>query len=148
MAAIVVLATMLVLTMVSSLSLPRGSPSDAHAGNARHGAARTHTAQPAAHAHRRRDITVTPFTRAQAAQEGAKSSSPPSWAWPRATRPTARSKNKLCRSPRKACPECTSIKPVLARIYGNSRIDYRRHGRARLHAGAAPGGRDNFFDDA
>merc|ERR1719326_1591872 len=24
-----------------------------------------------------------------------------------------------------SCPECTSIKPVLARIYGNSRIDYR-----------------------
>ena len=24
-----------------------------------------------------------------------------------------------------SCPECNSIKPVLARIYGNSRIDYR-----------------------
>ena len=31
-----------------------------------------------------------------------KSSSRRSWAWPRATRPTARAKNKLCRSPRAA----------------------------------------------
>ncbi|KAH8071084.1 naringenin-chalcone synthase [Aureococcus anophagefferens] len=37
--------------------------------------------------------------------------------------PYRASQQQAPRSP--SCPECNSIKPVLARIYGNSRIDYR-----------------------
>ena len=36
-----------------------------------------------------------------------------------------------------SCPECNSIKPVLARIYGNSRIDYRCARRVRCNGARA-----------
>ena len=44
-------------------------------------------------------------------------------------------------------PECTSIKPVLARIYGNSRIDYRYMAVPDFTPEQRLEGDDNFFDD-
>merc|ERR1719316_2129566 len=46
-----------------------------------------------------------------------------------------------------SCPECTSIKPVLARIYGNSRIDYRYMAVPDFTPEQRLEGDDNFFDD-
>merc|ERR1719197_1952210 len=45
-----------------------------------------------------------------------------------------------------SCPECTSIKPVLARIYGNSRIDYRHMAVPDFTPEQNKGGEANFFD--
>ncbi|KAH8099165.1 naringenin-chalcone synthase [Aureococcus anophagefferens] len=45
-----------------------------------------------------------------------------------------------------SCPECNSIKPVLARIYGNSRIDYRFMAVPDFTPEQKLEGDENFFD--
>ena len=45
-----------------------------------------------------------------------------------------------------SCPECSSIKPVLARIYGNSRIDYRYMAVPDFTPEQKLEGDENFFD--
>jgi alpha-pyrone synthase len=45
-----------------------------------------------------------------------------------------------------SCPECASIKPVLARIYGNSRIDYRYMAVPDFTPEQKLEGDENFFD--
>jgi len=43
------------------------------------------------------------------------------------------------------CPDCTSIRPVLARIYGNSRIDYRYMAVPDFTPDQRVAGDENFF---
>ena len=98
----VVLATMLVLTMVSFPSQPRGSPS---APARRRGAAPHYITTQAAP---KKEQKLIPTIMGMATGN-----------------PPYRASQEQALQVAESCPECTSIKPVLARIYGNSRIDYR-----------------------
>ena len=88
----------------------------------------------------------TPFTRAQAAPKKEQKLIPTIMGMATGN-PPYRASQEQALQVAESCPECTSIKPVLARIYGNSRIDYRYMAVPDFTPEQRLEGDDNFFDD-
>ena len=123
----------------------RGSPRRATVA-ARHAVRRAQPARTPARPSPPRHQAKTPFTRAQAAPKKEQKLIPTIMGMATGN-PPYRASQEQALQVAESCPECTSIKPVLARIYGNSRIDYRYMAVPDFTPEQRLEGDDNFFDD-